>query len=292
MKKLLRILALALCLALALSLLAGCGQSNTDARTDPADTQEDAAPADATPADTAQPSGSETAQRPQRAGSLVAPSTPLTGPIELPELFTDGMYRRVANADQMKGEGRLVYSSGELSVWSVGASAATTVNLDITGADEPLHYLFESIGANSSITAASGKVTAIILRPPTFGTTERNCSLLTPEFLANVRVTVACNAVQSPDGGAVTPTDTTIILLQDLQDLYLDLRGSSVDADSGNSASIRLDGDGKLDLTSARAGDSAKFGTTDEEGVTRTFTITVNDDGTATFFYATPDSIN
>lgn len=292
MKNLKRVLAAALCLLLSLALFAGCGKQEAPAPAAAATEAPKAEPAP-TEAPKAEPTGEPAAKpansqgngekKPQRAGSLVAPTNPLVGPIELPELFTDGMYRRVANADQMKGEGRIVYSNGTLSVWAYGAAGAEDLVLDFVGADEPLHYFFESIGANSSFSVDGGKVKALILRPPTFGTTERNASLLTEDFLTNVRVTVACNPTQSPDGGAVTPTDTTVIVSDTLSQLYLDLRGDT-QADAANAPGIVLDGDGKLDFSGAAAGDTAAFSAAGDNGQ-RTFTVTYNGDGTVSFFY-------
>ena len=191
----------------------------------------------------------------------------------------------MAGEAQLTREGSVVYSAGELSVWSIGGAAAETVTIDTIGADEPLHYLLESIGANSSFTVTGGKVTAIVIRPPTFGTTERNCVYLTADFMDGIRVTVACNPKQSPDGGAVTPTDTSVIISDTLTTINLDLRGDSI-KEEANDGLVTLNDSTLTFNASAPAGSSAKFGTTDDNG-TRSFTITKNDDGTVTFLYTT-----
>lgn len=292
-----KLLAIGMSAVLVFALLAGCGGDNdpsADSPTDPPATSEPPAEDTANPGN--DPAESKTPSRPggqggqggqgggSRPSALGDPLNPLTGPVSVPNLFTDGTYRRVAGEAQLTREGTLVYSSGELSVWSIGGAAAETVTIDTIGADEPLHYLLESIGANSSFTVTGGKVTAIVIRPPTFGTTERSCVYLTADFMEGVRITVACNPTQSPDGGAVTPTDTSIIISDTLTSINLDLRGSGIE-EQENDGLVTLNDSTLTFNVDAPAGSSAKFGTKDDNGA-RSFTITKNDDGTVTFLYA------
>ena len=294
-----KLLAIGLSAALVLALLAGCGGDDPSAE-NPTDTPtastpvESPANTDKTPAESkapttpsSNPSGGNQGGGNQGGGNrpsgLSDPLNPLTGPVSVPSQFTDGTYRRVAGEAQLTREGSVVYSAGTISVWPIGGAAAETVTINTIGADEPLHYLLESIGANSSFTVTGGKVTAIIIRPPTFGTTERNCVYLTGDFMQGVRVTVACNPTQSPDGGAVTPTGTSIVVSDTLTAINLDLRGDSIKEES-NDGLVTLSDSTLTFNTGASAGSSAKFSTTDDNG-TRTFTITKNNDGTVTFLY-------
>lgn len=306
-----KLLAISLGAALVLALLAGCGSGNDPSAENPTGTPPASAPTES-PANTDKtPDNSKTPSTPSsnpsgggqggqgqggqggqgqggqgggnRPSGLSDPLNPLTGPVSVPSLFTDGTYRRVAGEAQLTREGSVVYSSGSISVWPIGGAAAETVTIDTISADEPLHYLLESIGANSSFTVTGGKVTAIIIRPPTFGTTERNCVYLTSDFMQGVRVTVACNPTQSPDGGAVTPTDTSVIVSDTLTTINLDLRGGDM-KEQANDGLVTLDGSTLTFNAGAPAGSSAKFSTTDDNGA-RSFTITKNNDGTVTFLY-------
>lgn len=284
-----RLLAMALCAILMLALLAGCGSSAPKAE-EPSNAPaaapaEDPAPAPEAPAEepespaeepVAEPetpstgSGSGSGQRPSGGGNrttaLGDPLAPLTGPVYVPSAFTDGTYRIVAGEAQLTREGSVVYSDGTIMVWAVGDAAATTTTISTAGPDEPLHYVLQSIGANSSFTVSGGEITAITLRPPTFGTTERNAKYLTADFMEGVRVTVACNPKQSPEGGAVTPTDTSIVL-SDTLTVNVDLRDGS-DAQT-------------VELSSA---DGTVISGSDENGE-RSFTFTNNGDGTVTVSY-------
>lgn len=318
-----KLLAIGLSAALVLALLAGCGGGNDPSAENPTGTPAASTPAESPAGTDKPPAESKAPTTPSsnpnggnqgggnqgggnqggsgqgsqgsgqggqggqgggnRPSGLSDPLNLLTGPVSVPDKFTDGTYRRVAGEAQLTREGSVVYSSGTISVWPIGGAAAEVVTINTIGADEPLHYLLESIGANSSFTVTGGKVTAIVIRPPTFGTTERNCVYLTGDFMQGVRVTVACNPTQSPDGGAVTPTDTSIIISDTLTTINLDLRGDGIE-EQANDGLVTLN-DGALTFNaSAPAGSSAKFGTTDDNGA-RSFTITKNNDGTITFLY-------
>lgn len=267
-----KLLALILCAVMMTSVLAACGGSSAPAATQAPAATEAPAP-DPTEAPAPEPAeepaaeapAAEPAQQRQRSAALTDPLAPLTGPVFVPTVFNDGVYRIVANADQLKGEGRVVYSAGSLDVWAYGAAAAENVELSTAGVDEPLHYILQSIGGNSSFTVVGGEIVALTLRPPTFGTTQRNAKYLDAAFMDGIEITVACNPKQSPDGGAASVTDTSIVLSDTLTNVTFDLGGSTE----------------TVDLSKA---DGAVYEHSDDNG-TRSFTVASNGDGTVTVTY-------
>ena len=308
-----KLFAIGLSAALVLALLAGCGGKDPSAE-NPTNSPAASEPSAENTANTNDPAGSKAPTTPSsnpgttpssrpsgsgqggtgsgngggtgsRPSALGDPLNPLTGPVSVPSQFTDGTYRRVPGEAQLTREGSVYYSAGTISVWPHGGSAAVTVTINTIGADEPLHYLLESIGTNSSFNVAGGKVNTITLRPPTTaGATERRCLYLTADFMEGVRITVACNPTQSPEGGAVTPTNTSVTISDTLTTINLDLRGDSI-KEEANDGLVTLNDSTLTFNASATAGSSAKFSTTDSNG-TRSFTITKNNDGTVTFLYA------
>lgn len=295
-----KLISLILGVMLLMTVFAGCGKDSQApaSATEPAKTETSAkeeAPAEVVesvqPAET-QPETPDThAAKPAgvRSSALAEPLNPLTGPVSVPDVFVDGTYRRVAGEAQLTRPGAVVYAAGTISVWPIDKEAVETVTIDTLGANEPFHYLLESIGVNSSFTVAEGKINAIIVRPPTFGTTERSCPYLTKDFMNGVRVTVACNAKQSPEGGAVTPSDTCIYLSDTLESVILDMRGEDLKAADGNSSAISVDAEGIMTIDSSAAGESAKFYTENEDGGFRSFKVTVVGDGTVSFYYLALD---
>jgi len=213
--------------------------------------------------------------------------------VAAPSGLTDGTYR-VVSSNQTTSEGRLYYSSGNLTYFAVGASAqASTVLGTTTYAD--FIALVEAIGLNSSVKVENGFVTDVILRVSASSRTmEKDAKALTDGFFENMSLTIAANTdgKGSATEGSAALDGATVLLDGSIRSFGIDLEGTLVMSAASTDGFITLNGGTATISETPAEGATAIIGIDNGDGTYKALTIVYNANNTYTITYNTAKSFS
>ncbi len=208
--------------------------------------------------------------------------------ITAPAALSDGVYRLLPSQSQLTGECRVYYAKGILSYWN-GTSSAD-ISLDADSGFGEFTKLLETLTAGCSFSVEKGKVTALILRPPTTPQkTTADLTGLADVDLSGINITVGVNVKKSAEGGAVTPSGTSLLLPAGTDSFSLGLDKAKL-SDSGNTEGFLTFNYGLVTISSgARPGSTAKVTAKSSDGEYQLIIITMNADRSLSITYKIVD---
>lgn len=223
---------------------------------------------------------------------VVKPDENESKEMKVPSALADGTYRMVPSLDQLTAAGRVFFdTTNALTYWNEGAASSASVTLSTT-TDKNFIKLLNALSYNCSFTVSGGLVTEIIVRPSTVTRKPvTDISILTPDDLKDIKLTVAANTKQSMTAGGVSPAGTTIIVSGGLTSFDIDLNGTIV-ADKSNPAGFVTVSGNKVTIDSSVATDTtAKLGVKLSDGTYRTFVFTKRSSGSVGISYNPADTL-
>ncbi len=211
----------------------------------------------------------------------------ITGPVNVKNILSDGIYRVVPVKNQVTASGRIFSdtTTNKLTYWDGNSAKDISVNADIA-------EIISVIGTSSTFTVKNGIINDYVIRPASASySSEKDMTSLTGEAFKGADITFAVNTKKSSSLGGVTPNGTSIVMSNSVNKFKVDL-GGKIEFSLNDTGFLLYDGTYFKISDYAEPNNTTKIGVQLDDGTYRTFTFVFNKNGTYTISYCDTEKMN